>query len=81
MFHLFLSFHLFQSYEETAVETSLSLDLSTDGAFFAPFWGIFDMWYSPTDLRELKHASAFTPFFVWLYLLVSLVLFVNLLVC
>ena len=57
-----------------------NLNLAVDGTFFAPFWGIFDLHYSPGDLAAMESASIMTPFFVWIFLLVSLVLFVNLLI-
>lgn len=49
------------------------LDASVEGTFWAPFWGIFDMYYAPDDLMRLEHASIFTPLFTWVYLLIALV--------
>ena len=57
-----------------------SVSFTTDGAFFAPFWGMFDMWYTPAELVKLEESAMLTPLFVWCYLLVNLVLFVNLLI-
>ena len=61
----------------TLVNSYWSFSFSADGAFFAPFWGMFDMWYSPDNFSDLRHSSMFTPLVVWCYLLVNLILFVN----
>ena len=63
-----------------SVSREFTLNLAVDGTFFAPFWGIFDMWYSPDALVNMHHGSLITPIFTWFYLLVSLVLFVNILI-
>ena len=56
------------------------LDLQIEGPFWAPFWGVFDLYYAPEDIVRLQDAAVLTPVFVWVYLLIALVLFVNLLI-
>lgn len=67
-------------YDSEQVWAHFQLDLEVDGTFFAPFWGLFDLYYSPDDLAEREDASLVTPIFLWFYLLIALVLFVNLLI-
>ena len=59
---------------------SAGIDFSPSGPFFAPFWGFLDMWFAPDKLTDLQESSVFTPFAVWSYLLINLVLFINLLI-
>jgi hypothetical protein len=60
--------------------TDFNLDLEVDGTFWAPFWSIFDMWYTPDDVARMDNSSLLTPLFVWIYLTITLVLVVNLLI-
>ena len=59
---------------------SAGIDFSPSGPFFAPFWGFLYMWFAPDKLTDLQESSVFTPFAVWSYLLINLVLFINLLI-
>ena len=71
------------SIPSTSVATASSdftLNLAVDGTFWAPFWGIFDMYYDPHDIAAMESSAILTPVFTWFYLLVALVLFVNLLI-
>ena len=63
--------------EDSELRRYSSFSFTADGAFFAPFWAIFDMWFTPAEIMELEGSSLLTPLFVWCYLLINLVLFVN----
>ena len=63
-----------------AASSDFTLNFAVDGTFWAPFWGIFDMYYDPHDIAAMESAAVLTPVFTWFYLLVALVLFVNLLI-
>ena len=54
-------------------------DFSAGGPFFSPFWAIYG--YVEPGALALGHGSAvFAPVFMWSYLMLSLILFVNLLI-
>ena len=55
------------------------LDLSAGGPFWAPFWATFG-YYHPGELSGAPSGAFVAPLFMWVYLLVVLVLFVNLLI-
>ena len=54
-------------------------DFSAGGPFFSPFWAIYG-YVEPGALAQGRGTALFAPAFMWLYLLLSLVLFVNLLI-
>ena len=54
-------------------------DFSAGGPFFSPFWAIYG-YVEPGALAQGRGTAFITPLFMWGYLLVSLVLFVNLLI-
>lgn len=63
-------FHLFPD---------LSLDLSVGGPFMATFWALFGF-YDPPSLALGQGSTMVAPIFMWIYLMTSVILFVNLLI-
>ncbi|KAL1520819.1 hypothetical protein AB1Y20_022381 [Prymnesium parvum] len=58
---------------------SLSLDLSVGGPFMATFWALFGF-YDPAALALGQGTTMLAPLFMWVYLMISVILFVNLLI-
>lgn len=58
---------------------SLSLDLATGGPFMATFWALFGF-YDPPSLAMGQRTTMMAPIFMWLYLMIAVVLFINLLI-
>jgi hypothetical protein len=56
-----------------------SLDLSTGGPFWLPFWGMFGI-IAPQEVGSSAGCAILAPFLLWFYLLIALVLFINLLI-
>ena len=55
------------------------LDVSAAGPFFAPFWATFG-YFNPAEIAGSPGSALVAPFFLWLYCLLVLILFVNLLI-
>lgn len=56
-----------------------TLDLSAGGPFFAPFWAIYGF-VEPGALAGARGSAFLSPLFLWLFVGLSLILFVNLLI-
>ena len=56
-----------------------TLDLSSGGPFFSPFWAIYG-YVEPGSLAAGRGTAVVAPIAMWLYLIICLVLFVNLLI-
>lgn len=57
----------------------ITVDLSAGGAFFLPFWALYGF-FEPGELAATPGSSSIAPLVLWVYLMVALVLFVNLLI-
>ena len=59
--------------------SSNALDFSAGGAFFLPFWALYGF-FEPGELAAAPGSSSIAPFILWVYLMIALVLFLNLLI-
>ena len=57
----------------------LTLDLSVGGPFMATFWALF-RFFDPPSLALSQESTMLAPVFMWVYLLIAVVLFINLLI-
>lgn len=57
----------------------ISIDLSAGGPFFLPFWALYGF-FEPGELGAAPSSASVTPVVLWVYLMVSVVLFINLLI-
>ena len=58
---------------------AITLDLSAGGPFFLPFWALYGF-FEPGEVAAAPGSSSISPFVLWVYLMVALVLFINLLI-
>ena len=55
------------------------MDLSAGGPFFLSFWGLFGF-YEPAELSSATGSTFIAPVFLWGYMMIIAVLFINLLI-
>ena len=56
-----------------------NLDFSTSGSTALPFWALFG-YGEPSELAASLNSAFIAPFVLWLYLVVTIIVFVGLLV-
>ena len=71
------------SFSFNASSTSYAFDVDPEGSFWAPFFGVFDLYYAPEKFSQASQSGSFVPgsaLYLWLYLFAINVLLVNLLI-
>ena len=58
---------------------NVHVDFSAGGSFFLPFWALYGQ-FDPGEFAAAPAASSLAPLVLWVYLMIAVVVFVNLLI-